>query len=373
MKYEYEMNGGKINIGKQLKKTTKKIKKGFNDNIDESLDKTFSKKNMGKVGKFMEKQVLPGAVSVGIPLVGTAMGTLGAMYGIPPELTAPLTENLMQEYIPKKYQSKNKYVGLLSNAINMGVSGDIDPESLLGFQNELTDTVYGDLERLSRPKKNKQNSRYNEEELLNLLGPNKIKQSIPTSQYYTPDNPYNDLIMQIISGHMPIKTQLSQPIEEQTQPIYEPSQSIDEMQNKSIELNSANDALYSNAELGEGADSLMIKSPPYQQREGSTSGLLGGKIKKRRGRPRKIIIEEEEIYIKKKPSYKKFSHAKNSSLEQLLEAQSDREERESKKAMRNMVDKQTKSLTAMGYGIKPVKGSPEMKEKMRRLREMRRK
>ena len=82
-------------------------------------------------------------------------------------------------------------------------------------------------------------------------------------------------------------------------------------------------------------------------------------------------MEEIEIYTKKKPSYKKFSHAKNSALEQLLEAHSEREEKEAKKAMKNMVEKQTKALTAMGFGVgKVVKGSPEAKERMARLRAM---
>ena len=99
-------------------------------------------------------------------------------------------------------------------------------------------------------------------------------------------------------------------------------------------------------------------------------------MKKRRGRkPKKNILDEEiEVYIKKKPSYKKFSHAKNSSLEQLLEAKADREEKEAKKAMKQLVEKQSKALTSLGFGVgRPKKGSQEAKDRMAKLRAMKKK
>lgn len=91
----------------------------------------------------------------------------------------------------------------------------------------------------------------------------------------------------------------------------------------------------------------------YEQREGSADALIGAGIKKRRGRKPKVITEEIEIYTKKKPSYKKFSHAKNTALDQLLEATAEREEKEASKAMRQMIDQQSRMLTALGY--KPKK------------------
>ena len=345
-----EIDGGKVNIGKAFKKFGKDVNKAVIKPIEKKVIKPVEKNfinpagkaftDMGvELGKFTNDQLLPGVVSVGIPLAGTALGALGAEFGLPPEITSSLSENLMKEYIPKQYQSKNKYVNLFGDALNMAVGG-ADPYSMMNFQQDLTGAVSGDL-----------------------FGKNKIKNNVPTSQYYNPDNPYEDLIMQMLSSYP-----LSQ------QPI-QPSQTIQTTDQQPVDTNPNDDfdARYGDSQLGNGADSIVITKSPYQQREGNVDALLGSGIKKkRRGRPPKKIkeIEEIEVYIKKKPSYKKFSHAKNSSLEQLLEANTEREEKKAREAMKTMVEKQTKALTALGFGIKPAKGSPEMKEKMARLRAM---
>jgi hypothetical protein len=111
--------------------------------------------------------------------------------------------------------------------------------------------------------------------------------------------------------------------------------------------NSINDPLYSNAEINN--DSLTNKVSPFQQKEGSISGLLGSGIRKR-GRPRK---SKEEIITKveiiKKPRYKKFSHAKNSALDQLLEANEYNADKQSKKDLNDMLYRQTKMLKSMGF------------------------
>lgn len=341
--------GGKI---KSLKSIGKDIQKGFKKNISKPLQdkiiKPATKKifnpmidnfeDIGmKMGKITNEKLLPGVVSTGIPLASNALGLLGAEFGIPPELTSSLSQNLLEEYIPKKYQTNNKYVDLFSNALNMGLSGNYDPNTLMQFGKDLTGAIGEDL-GLNSP--------------------------IPTNEAYNPDNPYQDLMLQLMKNHFPIN--LPQQINQPTKPIQQ-LQPIDDNPNDDL------DARYQQSDLGQGADSIKITKPPYQQREGNIDGLLGGGIKKKRGRkPKKVIIEEEiEIYTKKKPSYKKFKHAKNSSLEQLLEAKEEKENKEAKKAFNEMVDKQKKYLSSMGFGLK--KGSNEAKEWGRKMKEAREK
>lgn len=287
-------------------------------------------KGMRQLGKFTNKELLPAVVSTGIPLASTALGALATMYGGPMagEMASSLSENLMKEYIPDRYQSKNKYVGLLSDAIQAGVSQD--PNELLGVQSQFMDTVESDLAR-KKPR-------------------------------YDPENPYSDLMAQLQNKYPQYYS--PPPIPQQTG-TKQPEQIVEN-----------DNAIYGNSELGEGADSLVIKTPPYQQKEGSVSGMLGGKLKKsKKPKKSKVIEEEIEVYIKKKLPHKKFSHPKNSSLDQLLEAEAEKKEAKSKKAMEKMIEKQTKALTAMGFGVskRPVKGSQEAKDKMAKLRAMRKK
>lgn len=303
-----------------------KIKKVNFNKVGRDINKGFDKVNKGfatagnEIGKFTNKQLLPAVVSAGIPLASSALGVLGTEFGIPPEITSSLSENLMKNYIPKQYQSNNKYVNLFSDALNMGLSGDTDPNSMMQLSQNLSGTIGKDL------------------------GLDKqIKTPMPSKDAYNPDNPYQDLMLQMMMNYNPIDTKhvktTSQPYNQQT-PIEDTSN------------NDEFDAIYGDSELGVKADSMKITKSPYQQKEGNINALLGSGLKKRRGRPKKKVIEEIEIYTKKKPSYKKFSHAKNSSLEQLLEAKSDREEKEANKAMKEMVDKQSRLLTSLGYGFK---------------------
>ena len=334
------IEGGKV---KSLKRIGKDINKGF----------TKATKGMAKagaeLGKFTNEQLLPAVVSAGIPLASTALGVVGQEFGLPPELTSSLSENLMKGYIPKQYQSENKYVNLFGDALNMAVSGDADPYAMMQLQQGLTGALSEDLG-----------------------GKPKIKAPLPSRQAYNPDNPYQDLMLQMMGNYMPLASNIQQgnymPQTTQ-QPVNDPNDDLD--------------ARYGDSELGQGADSIRITKPPYQQREGNVDALLGGGMKKkRRGRPKKIVIEENiEIYTKKKPAYKKFSHAKNTALDQLLEAKEEREGKEAKEAMKKLVEKQTKALTALGFGFKksiektsfskPLKGSKEAKEHMAKLRAMR--
>lgn len=356
-----DLEGGKINVAKAFKKLGRDIDRGFKKEISRPIQKKIIKpankkffkpaqkalaEAGSKIGEFTNKELLPGVVSIAMPLVSTGIGALGAEFGIPPEITSSLSENLMKEFIPKQYQSDNKYVNLISQGLNMAATGDMKGALQLG--EDTLGTVAGDIGKLT--------------------GKHKVKQQVPTNQYYDPEDPHADLMLQLMSKYQTIPDlQQNQEQPETNQPI---------KGEQTIDYNSLNDPVYEGADIAEDADSLRITSPPYQQREGSKTGLLGAGIKKRRGRPRKtkVIEEEIEIYTKKKPSYKKFSHAKNSSLEQLLEAKADREEKEAKKAMKEMVSKQTRALTALGFGIgRPKKGSQEAKDKMARLRAMKKK
>jgi len=277
--------GGKIKSSREINRD---IRRGWKKNIANPVNKDFltpAGKTLAKVGtevgKFTNNQLLPGLVSVGIPLASTALGMLGAEAGIPPELTSKLSSNIMKRYIPKQYQSKNKYVGLLGDALNMGISG-ADPESMSDFAGNLTGAISSDLR--SKPK---------------IKKPTQIT-----------DNPYNDAISQIMSNYQP---------QEQVQ---EQPQETDNNQ----DLNNPIDNTISN------------------QKMGSYDGLMGEGLKKKRGRRRKQPIE---VIIKK--SSDNFRKPKNASLEQLLNATAERQEKQDKIKMRETLDRQNRALIAAGY------------------------
>lgn len=341
----------KINLTKTFNKLGKDIDKGFKENISRDANKEFFnplgneiKKAAPEIEKFAKDKVLPGVVSVGIPLASQALGMLGTELGLPPEITSSLSENLMKELIPKQYQSDNKYVNLLGTALKSGLSGN--PNSFNDVSQQFMGNVQSDLS--------------------NYFGNDKISQQVPIDKYFNPDNPYDDLMTQLLSKYTPLPQEIQHPQPsiqntiQQTQQTHEP------------DYNAMNDALYKDSELGKGADSLVIKSPPYQQREGSTQGLLGGGLRKKKVKKiKEISSSEDEVYVKTKPTYKKFTHSKNASLHQLLEANRDKEYKEAKKALRELINKQTQKLTAEGYGLS--KGSNAMKIKMAKLRSLRKK
>ena len=289
------IEGGKV---KSLKQIGRDFNKGF-DKATKGLARAGS-----EIGQFTNKQLLPGVVSTGIPLASTALGVVGQEFGLPPELTSSLSSNLMKNYIPKQYQSKSKYAGMFGDALNMALTGDYDPEQMIGMM----DTTLSDIS--GKPKR-QTGYRYNQN------GYNDI-----TRYRYNPDDPFQDI--------------LSQQLNRFPQQDYEPD-------NQLLTQSQSTQEDYSHGK--------------YEQKEGNPdallgAGLLGYGMKKRRGRKPKIITEEIEIYTKKKPSYKKFSHAKNTALDQLLEAKVEKEEKEASKAMKKMVEQQSKMLTALGYGIK---------------------
>lgn len=271
------IEGGKV---KSLKQIGRDFNKGF-DKATKGLARAGS-----EIGQFTNKQLLPGVVSAGIPLASTALGVVGQEFGLPPELTSSLSSNLMKNYIPKQYQSKSKYAGMFGDALNMALTGDYDPEQMIGMM----DTTLSDIS--GKPKRQ-------------------------IGYRYNPDDPFQDILTQQLNRF--------------PQQDYEPD-------NQLLTQSQSTQEDYSHGK--------------YEQKEGNPDALLGAGLKKRRGRKPKIITEEIEIYTKKKPSYKKFSHAKNTALDQLLEAKAEKEEKEASKAMKKMVEQQSKMLTALGYGIK---------------------
>jgi hypothetical protein len=315
--YYQDIEGGKI---KSLKQIGKDMSKGFKKTIAVPLKKKVGRpvnkavikpglRNLGEmgtqVGQFTNKELLPGAVTVGIPLASAMVGTLGAMAGIPPQLTMPLTEELLKEYIPDQYQSKNKYVNMFADLPTMALTGDFDQEQLENMGKEFTSTLYSDITK-----------------------PKKVRRQSATT--YNPEYPYQDLMEQTMNKYqIPIQQLYQQTPEVEEQPEEPEEQDIDDYDNTSY-------------------------SQTYTQKTGSANALLGAGIKKKskkkpKKKPKKEIIEELEIYTKTKPTYKKFQHAKNSSLEQLLEATKNKKDKDYQNKLNDISDKQLRLLEALGY------------------------
>lgn len=401
--HDIQPRGGKIGIKKAFGKVKGGLKRGLNETDEAFHDKQFVG-TMKDVGKFAEKQILPHVVSTAIPIASTALGALATTYGGPMagEMASNLSSNMMEQYIPKKYQSKNPYVGMFGDALSMGLSGDIDPYQMQQLQGQFTGQLLKDM----TPKPPK----YDSLDYTNnfQVRPN-INIPLPPRIQYNPDNPYQDIIMQMMKN-------MSQP--------------SDTKKISASDGNADNDAIYSNAELGTGADSINNKISPYQQKEGSMNGLLGAgafksKIKvnphdissnrtntendKRnnftdiyqhsgstikpytpvskaykeskkqakannygygRGLKKDKIIKVEivkskkpkksknnntyqekisKVEIIKTPRHKKFSHAKNTALDQLIEASEYNQSKMSKKRLNDMIEKQIRMLTAEGF------------------------
>lgn len=301
-KKHIEFVGGKVNIARSLRKTNRGFSKSMNaiNPMAQAVKDPTLNKAMRDIGKYTQKEILPAVVSTGIPVASTAVGALAGSFGGPiaGEMASGMTEGLLKEYIPQKYQTDNPYIGMLGDALSMGMSGEIDPYQ--SISNQFSGQFGSDM--TARPSYDSSRPQF-------IRG------------YDNREYPYADMMAQVIRGYI------------------KPSEP---------DPNSLSDALYKAGKVGLGADSVVMVSPPFQQREGSMNGMLGGRIKKKG--PKKIIDEEEiEVVVKKRLPHKKFSHAKNRALDQLLEAYAEREDKESKKAMKEMIEKQTRMLKALGY------------------------
>lgn len=329
---EFQQSGGKIGIKKAFGK------------VDDAFHNKKFVGAMKDVGKFAEKQILPTVVSTAIPLASTALGALATTYGGPMagEMASNLSSNMMEQYIPKKYQSKNPYVGMLGDALSMGASGEMDPYQMQKLQGQFAGQVMKDI----TPKQPKYSPPdYGSMDYTNnfQVRPN-INIPLPPRFQPNPENPYQDLMMQLMKN-------MGQP---------ESSEKI----SSASDGNAANDAIYGSAELGEGSDSITNKISPYQQKEGSLSGLMGSGIRRRNDiikveivnkktrKPKKSKTYKEnvsKVEIVQTPTHKKFSGAKNTALDQLIEASELRKGKVSKKKMDEMVEKQLRKLISEGY------------------------
>lgn len=266
-------------------------------------------KGMNSIGKFTYNKLLPAVVSTGIPLASSALGAVASAYGGPVagDLVGNLSQNLMEGYIPKQYQSNNKYVNTFAEALNGGLNQD--PYAMMKAQNSLMNNVNQDLYKMTTKKQSKIPNQIN-----SYFSP---EQPIPTAQYYNPDSPHQDYLMQMLKN-IPLTQQ--------------------NFNDTNSNTNDDNDALYSNDKIGHDADYIQIDKSPYSQKEGSISGLLGAGIKKKRsrGRPRKNQIVE----IYDRPYYKRYKNANNASLDQLIAAKQHKQEIEDKKLMRKMALRQ---------------------------------
>lgn len=326
------VKGLKFKSQKELKSTLG-LKHAFSDpDVNKAV-----KKAANKASKVIKKEALPTAVSLGLPVAqmgATALGTY--LTGNPQagEMIGDMTGKVAKGYIPDKYESKNKYIQMLSEGIGQIpglMSGEVDPQAMQEMGGKFLNTIQNDIFKGDR--KNVEN-------------------------YSTP---YDMQMEQTMNPYMP---------QQQEQPV---------ATNQPLSYTQKNDNI-SNAPIYTGEDDtyddeIKIKTTPYQQKEGNASALMGaGMKKKKRGRPRKIkddTIMKVEI-IKKSPSTR-YSGARNASLEQLLEENERKQSKQSKQEMRDLVKRTGNLVDALGFGIRPKKGSQEAKEKMARLRAMKKK
>jgi len=317
--------GGKVNIANSFKKLGSDIKSGFNKTIANPIENkvinpaSTALSQAGRetqqafntagtaLGQFTNNQLLPGVVSVGIPLVSDAVGVAGAEFGIPPQISSSLTENLLKNYIPDKYQSDNKYLGLLSDAI--GTYGSENPMDYANLATKALGTMTG--------------SGRGRRKIKNLIG-------VPTPDMI--DSPNQDLINQTIMNAIKPRD-LPPDIPDYSNP---PS--------TNYEFNSdSTPYLYSSATID--PNDIRIMTSPYSQKAGSPEALEGAGIRKRRGRPRKKIIQQVEI-IERLP-HERFSNAKNTSLDQYLRSLKHKEDQMALREMREGIRLQNKFLKEM--------------------------
>ena len=350
--------------------------------IDNKINQAFHDKKFNRslkaVGKVAQKQVLPAVVSTAIPLASTALGAVATTYGGPMagQVVQGMSQNLMEQYIPDKYQSKNKYGNMFGDALNQGIgamSGDVDPYAMMNLRNQFANQVSKDLgiskstsvlkpqgaQPMKPPKYNTMPYRQASNSLVGFdVFPTQMQYKQPV---YNPENPYEDIMQQLYNkNYMATQSQ--------------------------TDKNAENDAIYKDANIINNADDMIIKTSPYQQTEGSVKGLLGAGLKpeihidinshnnksgkykmgdgiKSRGRPKtskstsvlkpKTADEVQKIQNKKMAKYNKFMSARqglnpdeedldlsvapNPSLQQLLRHRKSKVKREGDEDLRALL------------------------------------
>ena len=298
-KKQLVIEGGKIKSSKQI---NREIRKGFKKHIEKPIDKAIIKPvenqvlpALGEMGWMLgdatNKYILPTVKTIGIPMASTVAGMAGNYLGGPiaGELTGKLSNSLMKEYIPG--QSKNKYIGMIGDAMGQALggvmTGSSDPIEAMNLGEKFLGTASNDV----------------------------IK---PRKARHDPDNPYDTFLSQMLNMYDNDYIDTNTPPNWNWEDMYTPEEVayLKARNNPIDDPRDDNDAIYKDDELGPNADSIIQKYPPYQQMEGSMRGLLGAGVKKRRGRPKKQDVVMVDV-IEKLP-HQRYAHSKNASLDQYL-------------------------------------------------------
>lgn len=284
------MHGGKI-------LTPKEINRAIRKKFVKPAGKFFTKAGT-ELGKFTNDQLLPAITTIGMPLASEALGMLGAEVGIPPQLTSTLSQNIMKEFIPKQYQSKNKYVNLLSSALSAGMSDN--PMDAINVGQQALGTVASDI-----------------------MGKKKSSQPSQQLQQYDPQNPFDAEIQSILNMYS------QQQPDQQSQQL-QPQQSVKISQSTKSPT----------------TDDFIDNDNLAMQKKGSVVGLYGEGIRKKRKskkQPKQEFDEENPL---------KFKRTKNSSLEQYLKATKEKEEKKRQSNIDRYYDRQHDLLDLVGIDRK---------------------
>jgi hypothetical protein len=297
---------------KLAKKTYKQAAPVLNEAFNDPDVNKAVKRAANKTSRVIKKEALPTAVTLGLPVAqmgATALGTYLTGNPMVGEMMGDFGGKVAKGYIPDKYESKNKYINLLSEGIGQipgMMSGEVDPQDMYNLGNEFMGNLQNDIFK------------------------GKKQEGI---DYYTP---YDMQMEQIMNPYTPQPQSYSQQPMVTNQPISY-TQKTDNIANTPTYV--GDDDTYD--------DEITIKTTPYQQKEGSSMGLMGAGVKRGRGRPKKNETVMKVEIIKKRPSTK-FSGAKNSSLEQLLEAREYKQNKLTKKQIEKFLKRGNNLFDSLG-------------------------
>lgn len=299
------------------------------------------KKAANKTSRVIKKEALPTAVSLGLPIAQMGVSGLTTyLTGNPMlgDLAGDFSGKVAKGYIPDKYESQNKYIQMLSEGIEQipgMMSGDVDPMAMYELGNQFMGNIQNDI----------------------------FKGSKKGAEDYS--TPYDIQMEQMMNPYIPQYQQQPETIDQPSasnKPLSY-TQRVDNISN--TPTYAGDDDVYD--------DEITIKTTPYQQKEGSSMGLMGGRIKKKRGRPKKVKTEQiMKVEIIKQIPSRKYAGARNASLEQLLEETELKQNKLNKKQMNDLIKRTEGLVGALGFGVRPKKGSDEAKkwgQKMKVLRE----
>jgi hypothetical protein len=296
---------------KLAKKTYKQAAPVLNEAFNDPDVNKAVKRAANKTSRVIKKEALPTAVTLGLPVAqmgATALGTYLTGNPMVGEMMGDFGGKVAKGYIPDKYESQNKYINLLSEGIGQipgMMSGEVDPQDMYNLGNEFMGNLQNDIFKGKKQGGN---------------------------DYYTP---YDMQMEQIMNPYMPQSQSQSQSLVTNQPLSY--TQKTDNIANTPTYV--GDDDTYD--------DEIMIKTTPFQQKEGSSMGLMGAGVRRKRGRPRKSETVMKVEIIKKNP-YRQFSGARNKSLEQLLEANEYKQSQMTKKQMEQFMKRSGHLFDALG-------------------------